>query len=483
MITKFENIKMKKTISALLGLLFFGSVFAQKGYNIKVKVPCLPNSTISLGYHLGDKQYIKEELTSNAEGEVVFKNDTALHTGLYLIIFPSKHYVEFIVEEQNFSLDIPCENGNLVLSKDPLFYSKITVNNSPQNKSFFNYLTFLQGKRDQKKELNNTIEQYKKNPDKKKEVSEAEDKLTALDGEVDEERKKLIKNYKGKMLSKLLLAQNEVKIPESDAKLQETYGENWQFYYYRDHFWDNIDFNFSGLLYSPILYSKADFFIEKLTEQTPDAVFDAVDLIIQKTKGNKEVFKYFVIEMLNRYAKTKKVCFDAVYVRLVNKYYASGEADWVEKEQLEKILDNAKALEGILCGAPAPDIKAKVESEASPSLHKVKAKYTILLLWDADCGNCKKEVAELKKVYAQFKDKGVEIYAVDVGDDKEKWQQYCAKESLTWINLYKDDVSSNVMKDYDVTGTPTLFLLDENKAIMYKRIDAKTIASILASSM
>ena len=140
-----ENIKMKKTISALLGLLFFGSVFAQKGYNIKVKIPCLPNNTISLAYHLGDKQYIKEELTSNAEGEVVFKNDTALPTGLYLIVFPSKQYVEFIVEEQNFSLDIPCENGNLVLSKDPLFYSKIGVSNSPQNKSFFNYLTFLQG--------------------------------------------------------------------------------------------------------------------------------------------------------------------------------------------------------------------------------------------------------------------------------------------------------------------------------------------------
>lgn len=285
------------------------------------------------------------------------------------------------------------------------------------------------------------------------------------------------------MLSKLLLAQNEIKIPESDAKLQETHGENWQFYYYREHFWDNIDFNFAGLLYSPILYSKADFFIEKLTEQTPDAVFDAVDLIIQKTKGNKEVFKYFVIEMLNRYAKTKKVCFDAVYVRLVNKYYASGEADWVEKEQLEKIVDNAKALEGILCGATAPDIKAKVESDATPSLHKVKAKYTILLLWDADCGNCKKEVAELKKVYAQYQDKDVAIYSVDVGADKEKWEKYSAQEGLAWINLYKESISSNVMKDYDVTGTPTLFLLDENKAIMYKRIDAKTIASILASSM
>lgn len=443
----------------------------------------MPNSNISLAYHFGNKQYIKEELTSDANGEVVFKNDTSLPTGLYLIVLPSKNYLEFIVEEQNFSIDIPCEKGELVSFKEPTFYTKIVANKSPQNKSFFDYLGFLQLKRDEQKLLNNTIELYKNNSDKTKEVSEAESKLTAIDAEVENERNKLIAGNKGKMLSKLLLAQNEIKIPESDAKLQETYGENWQFYYYRQHYWDNIDFNYTGLLYSPILYNKVEYFIEKVTEQTPDAVFDAADLIIQKAKGNKEVFKYFVIEMLNRYAKTKKVCFDAIYVRLINKYYASGQADWVDNEQLKKILDNAQALSHTLCGQIAPDIKAKTESNSTPSLHKVKAKYTILLLWDTDCGNCKKEVAELKKVYAQYQDKGLAIYSVDVGADKEKWGQYSAQESLAWINLHIESISSDVKKEYDVKSTPTLFLLDENKTILYKRIDVKTMNSILESEL
>jgi peroxiredoxin len=184
---------------------------------------------------------------------------------------------------------------------------------------------------------------------------------------------------------------------------------------------------------------------------------------------------------LNEYAKTKTVCFDAVYVSIANKYYATGQADWVEKEQLEKIIDNAKALSKILCGQKAPDIKARAESYATPSLYKVTSKYTAVFIWDADCGHCKSEAKELKKVYSAYKDKGFTVYSVEVGGDKNKWQKFSDDEGIGWINLQQTVINTDVKKEYDVKTTPQLFLLDENKAIVYKRIGALQLVEILGN--
>ena len=45
---------------------------------------------------------------------------------------------------------------------------------------------------------------------------------------------------------------------------------------------------------------------------------------------------------------------DAVYVYLVENYYATGQAAWTEEEQLKKIIDNATTLQPLLVGKIAP---------------------------------------------------------------------------------------------------------------------------------
>lgn len=462
---------MKKLLYLFLTVLIYSNSWAKEAYNIKVKINGLPNAPIKLAYYYGDKQYVKQEAATDNNGEVVFKGDTALPSGIYMVVTENSNYFEFLVVEQVFSIvtDYNAETDKTSTT----FTETLKATKSPQNTAFFEHNLFIKQKKEEADALKKLLEIYKNNPSKKAEAEDINKKLKELDKEVTDKQTIIIKTFKGKLLSKLLLAAKRPEIPLEITDQTEKYN------YYRSHFWDDFDFSFTGLLYSPYYQQRVKEYLENLTVQHYDSVFASCDFIIGLSAKNKEFFKYNLVWMLNAYAKSTTVCFDAVYVRIAQKYYTTGQADWVEAENLKKIIDNANALSASLCGQKAPQIKAKTETYATPSLHSVKAKYTALLLWDADCYTCKKEAKELVKIYADYKDKGFNVYSIDLGTDKEKWEKFSAEESIPWINLQLASISSDVRKDYDVKTTPSIFLLDENKVILYKRIDTKNLVKIL----
>ena len=92
------------------------------------------------------------------------------------------------------------------------------------------------------------------------------------------------------------------------------------------------------------------------------------------------MFEYAAAELLNKYAQTKVICMDAVYVFLGEKYYCSGDADWVDSLQLIKICENVTALKPLRCGLTAPNIALKKLDGTPVQLHSVKAKFVALYL-------------------------------------------------------------------------------------------------------
>ena len=120
----------------------------------------------------------------------------------------------------------------------------------------------------------------------------------------------------------------------------------------------------------------------------------------------KETFQYYFVQFLNRYAKSNLVGFDAVYVHLAKKYIQTGMTDaFIEKENKEKILQNATKLEPILIGKKAPEIKTFKEDNTMISLSEIKAKYTVLFFYAPDCGHCQKQSPLLVEFYKKTKDR------------------------------------------------------------------------------
>jgi thiol-disulfide isomerase/thioredoxin len=237
------------------------------------------------------------------------------------------------------------------------------------------------------------------------------------------------------------------------------------------------------LLRTPVLDQRINYFKEKLTVQTPDSINQALDYLLKKLEPAKESYRYYLSSFINEYAKSKIVGFDAVYVHLALEYYGKGKAPWIDGENLAEIVDNAKKLEPILVGKKAPDITVYQEDGTPVTLSKIESKYTVLLFWASDCGHCKKSMPEIISFYEKYKDKGVELLAVCTKHRekaKDCWEYIKDREGMEqWINANDEFHKSGFRFKYNVESTPQIFILDENKNILVKRIGSEQLDEVI----
>lgn len=450
---------MKKAVFiSFLVSLFVATLHGQTGHNLSFKVSGITRDYALLAYQLGNKQYIKDSAKVNPDGSVVFKGDSVYPAGIYMLVYtPKNDYFEFFVEGNGEQLSIETKAEN------PIKNAKIK--NSPGNKLFFDYLNFLDKKREESKKYQENYTLFKDGyPDSAKKYMV---KLEALDKDVLAYQSKIVKEHPTSYLACILNANwspsTDIKVPPGTAD-----STAYKFYVYRSHFWDKFPFLDKRIVNTGLLHSKVMEYVEKMTVQEPDSVNKAIKFICDKLRPNPKAYQYAVTVLLNKYAADKRVGFDAVYVFMADEYYAGNKAPWVETENRDRIINNANALKATLLGRTAPPLNLPDTSGVITSLASVKAKYTIVFFYDPDCSHCQADVPKLAAYYNKVKAQGVAVYCVSGGDDKQQWKDFVRNNNLTWTNVYDE---SGQRKAYDVKTFPQLFILDSNKAILMKRID------------
>jgi thiol-disulfide isomerase/thioredoxin len=106
------------------------------------------------------------------------------------------------------------------------------------------------------------------------------------------------------------------------------------------------------------------------------------------------------------------------------------------------------------------------------SMHAIQSKFLILLFWDPDCGHCEKEIPKMKEFYDQNKEKyGLEIFTVCSDTSLVKWKKALIKRQMNWINVNGPRTyTGNYHDQYDITTSPVIFILNEKKEIIAKRV-------------
>jgi peroxiredoxin len=173
---------------------------------------------------------------------------------------------------------------------------------------------------------------------------------------------------------------------------------------------------------------------------------------------------------------------EAIFVHLVNTYHAKKETPWIDSTQLYKMVDKAHNLEFSLLGKRAYPVIGADTAGKTVALYDVRAKYTVLIFWDCDCGHCKKEIPQLAKIYHdKLKAKGVEVFAIESEAPVASWHKFIRENNLDWINVgIADEYQRAVFKKaYDVYSTPTMYVLDENKIIKAKRLGPDQMADYI----
>ncbi|ALC90073.1 thiol-disulfide oxidoreductase [Bacillus sp. FJAT-18017] len=99
-------------------------------------------------------------------------------------------------------------------------------------------------------------------------------------------------------------------------------------------------------------------------------------------------------------------------------------------------------------------------------LSDYKGQGVFLNFWGTWCKPCEKEMPYINNQYAQFKDKGVTVLAVNIGESNLAVGNFAEKYSLDFPVVL--DKSRQVMNAYGVDPLPATFLIDkEGKVVRY----------------
>ncbi|UTW66847.1 DUF5106 domain-containing protein [bacterium SCSIO 12643] len=323
-----------------------------------------------------------------------------------------------------------------------------------------------------------------------------------IDAQIKEEQEKAEK-FKAEYLkkneklfaAKVLSTSDEINVPEF-KKEDGSKDDQKRFRYYHDHYFDNVDLKDDRLLRTPVLNQKIETYLTKLTPQVPDSICAAVQYLTSQTASDTSLmYKYIIQYTTNTFEKSDIMGMDGVFVCIAENYYAEGKAWWVEDDKLDEILKMYNTRKNLLIGKKAENIVLMDVDSNWRSLYDVKAKYTVVVFWDPNCGHCKKEMPKLQEFYKENKGE-VEVFAVSTEFDNKDWPAYIKEQGYTWIDVSdnpeinkdahkyilegKTTLNSLNFRDYwDIFSTPQFYLLDENKMIIAKKINAEQMPDFI----
>lgn len=442
----------------LLWLPFVAS--AQKGYSITIKLSDYKDTLGYLANYYGDKIYITDTAEVNSKGIIIFDGTEPLPGGIYIFAINKTRIFEFVVNDNQV---LTFETGG------PDYVENMKVKGSPENELFFENMKFNALKYKEIEPLRAKLDGLKENKDSTKLIT---DQIRKINDEVNAYRRDIIIKYPGTFVASFFRMLQEVDVPEAPLLPDGRKDSLFAYNYYKSHFWSNIDLTDDRLLRTPVLHPKIDEYFDKIVIQHPDTIIRECDFIIARTGSSKEMFKYFVWYLTRKYETSKIMGFDAIFVHMSDAFYATDRAYWINETVKKNITDRANILRPILLGKKAPDMIMLDTNESLVSMYAIKAKYTIIFFWDTECGHCKKETPLLQKFYEDYKVKyNLEVFGVCADTNYTKMKEYIRSRDLKWINVNGPrSVTPNYHDLYDVYSTPVMYLLDENKVILAKRL-------------
>ena len=454
--------------------LFFTIQLSAQHYSIKVQLEKASNETVQLAYHYLGKIYGADATTLDEHGVGLFEGDSLLTQGLYKILLDKDHHFDFLVgADQQFTLTNPSFDG-----KDS------EIEGSAESEAFVDYMNFL-GELQQKSAALN--ENYKNANTQEKEKIATQRKM--LDEEMHKYWDMIDRQFPNSFLYKFITANYVPALDESTLPANIVENDSLlllaKFNYQREHYWDYFDYTDERYLYTPFFKSKLETWFQKVLYPEYDSVKPYVYSFLDDVQSNKRIFQFATSFFLNSSINSNYMGMDALFVDIARDYYLSGEAFWASEESLEKIRENVLFMKDNLIGKIAPDLTLESFDGEFINLHQIDSKLTALLIYEPNCSHCKVFVPEFyKDVYLPNKEKGLEVYAIYSMDDKEEWAEFLTKYNMfDWLNVWDQHHSSRFKIKYDGRKTPGVYLLDENKRIIGKKMTIEQLKEIISEKL
>ena len=186
---------------------------------------------------------------------------------------------------------------------------------------------------------------------------------------------------------------------------------------------------------------------------------------------------------------------DKVFVYLFENFYAKGDTSLLNPTSRKTIIDRAYSLMANQIGQAAPALDLTDSTGKINSLYSIQAPFTVVAFWDPNCGHCKKEIPRLDSMYkAKWKALGVAVYSVNIVETElTAWKKFIKENQLkNWVHVYQTKEASMAIERagkpgykqlYDVSKTPTLYLLDKDKHIIAKQLSIEQFDDLIKTKL
>jgi thiol-disulfide isomerase/thioredoxin len=494
---------MKKITLLLSSLILFSlAAKAQPGYDIKVNFKGCKDTMVYLVKYTFDQQYISDTCKNVKNGNIRFKGKTDLDKGVYVLVSEGKstYFDFFINENQRFTINADMTD---------MVNSLKSVGNK-ENDQFFSYIKFITNKN---QEFGKLREQTK-GMSKADSTKFMNDKLKTLNTDVKTFEADFMQKNKGTYLYDVLNLKTEkepVDVPKAKNGRPDSL---YQYYYYKNHFFDGIDFKDERIIRTPFFDDRIKRYFESVIVMNPDTMITEIDKVLAKCEENSLVYNLLVGYFTYSSEQNKVMGFDKVFVHMADRYIIPGKAKKVYTEETTvKIKERVDIMRNLLLDAKVSDLlmidstygkqvlkmgfdTAKTSKSITDlyyknldkltplfkSLYSVNAKYTILIFWAADCGHCQTEVPKLSDALKDIKGKiDFKVFAVQTKEELfDSWKKFIIEKKLNdFINVFDPIHLNNLKERFDIYSTPVIYILDKDKRIKAKRLGAEQVVDYL----
>lgn len=436
--------------AAVLSLPFLGAVAQSPGYRIEATIAGVRDSTCFLAHYLDKQHSIRDTAVADASGRIIFEGKTALPQGLYVISVGRWRYFDVILtDDQHFALRTDTTN----------FITHMKVEGSRENELFYEFNQSMQKRFDELR----LLQRLGENPSK----------LSALQREMADYRRQFIKTNRGTFAAKLLTAATEPDLPPAPKRADGRVDSTYLYHYYKAHFFDNLDLTDERMMRTPLLAPRLERYFADLVVQTPDSLIREADALLARVpKDKKDLRKFIIYKITAPYEQAHVLGTEGLFVHMGEKYYI-GEAGLYDSSTVRRFKERIVALKPTLVGKKIPNMVLTDPTGKPLNLHAVKAEYTVVFVFDPECGHCREATPKVLDFYNRHKDQGVVVYAANLKHDPEQWKKFIAEfKTQGFLNGMDTNRQVDFYNTYDANSTPVIFILDRDKKIIARRLPA-----------
>lgn len=244
-------------------------------------------------------------------------------------------------------------------------------------------------------------------------------------------------------------------------------------------FWANFDFSDPSLLHSSLLPRKITEFLQYHTEYNEDGFLTAVDLVLEKSTANREVYEYSLQFLLHFF---EEVGPEVVIEHLIENHFLSDGACF-ESENLQKHLRTATDIVKIRQGHTIPEVHLNDQKGQLVSLQDAinRSPYSILLFWTSECPHCKEALDFLEQLTLLQRNNSIQLLTIAIESYEGLWMDVVNERKFN-VSLHLVELEgwhSDTVKKFNIYRTPTFVIVDKHGKVLAKPIGQEDLISVL----